>query len=641
MRTSDYYNFTRTSKLASSRQTLQMENFQGAMITHSGPGATAVVNIGSHSQDITGTANSSTTLEQIYRKVQRNSLTLIIKLLPVEILTKIFCCLQTPWEEVEKYQNYVYLAMVHNLKVSETRKVWDWTVVTHVCHYWRIAALEYPSLWALIRSDSHKTIEQTRTYLERSKSAPLTVRHRQKSIQFYRRHVDTESFLLEVLKELYRIRDLRIILEVSTPLKIKELLAQPAPLLQRLELDWPEPQAGIRAYVDTLGTLFQGETPQMRSLSIRNTRFSLQSPLLKNLRSLVLQNIGMQLIMSTLFKVLASCPEMEEMRIWTSGVQRGDNPVEDSENAVPEDYLVTLPSLRVLELSTISSATYEVFYNHVKIPITASWCFNLSDHRIDHTKPLGPSILHREGITDHLRVTLGQFGLAFESIAPDYGDNDNFTVLRLNWGTPTLPTRVFELASQCLAKRQYWCNATTLQICLADDMMGIYPPQEGFNEGDSCWTSVLGLFPNLQKLEVVFSMEFNANSDNFTAADQIYLMRTLRNHCRQNESLLCPKLATLILECAVFKPLVLGDFFVELQSCLQVRHERGHAISQLGIFDGCAVNRNMIDILKSEGYVERVNWDEISADFSSRIYGIGSEDEDFAAFGLDYEDWEL
>ncbi|KAF8066657.1 hypothetical protein FPV67DRAFT_1582170, partial [Lyophyllum atratum] len=116
----------------------------------------------------------------------------------------------------------------------------EWIPVSHVCWYWRFAALDCPDLWCNIPFTHPSWAAEM---FRRSKMAPLTV-----TVEF-RRHYDTEAasqrkaqavhaLLSQVLTQMSRVKRLTLSQSVhwshSAFLELIELLDAPAPLLEKL-----------------------------------------------------------------------------------------------------------------------------------------------------------------------------------------------------------------------------------------------------------------------------------------------------------------------------------------------------------------------------------------------------------------------
>ena len=190
-------------------------------------------------------------------KLRRNALSPISSL-PPEVFAAIFSFLCIPQKP------YRYLARLH---------------VSHVCHQWREIALHQPLLWNHVDFATLSWAGATEM-LVRSNSVPLYLEsrvscHRWWSIQYRRLGKELQAHIL-------RICHLSISAK-SHLLKctLKELVS-PAPTLECLSLS----SRGESEKLDVPNTLFNGHTPKLSCLELRNCNINWTSPLLKTLKYL-------------------------------------------------------------------------------------------------------------------------------------------------------------------------------------------------------------------------------------------------------------------------------------------------------------------------------------------------------------------
>ncbi|TCD61496.1 hypothetical protein EIP91_008362 [Steccherinum ochraceum] len=113
----------------------------------------------------------------------------------------------------------------------------DWpTVVSQVCHHWREVALATPRLWTKINVDN--ALERTKTFLERSKQAPLHVVAIQRSLS------EDPSRLVSALEllvpELKRTESLHTSWSRPTYEAVRHLVPASLPSLRSLSMDMVE-----------------------------------------------------------------------------------------------------------------------------------------------------------------------------------------------------------------------------------------------------------------------------------------------------------------------------------------------------------------------------------------------------------------
>ncbi|KAG2343993.1 hypothetical protein BDR05DRAFT_209432 [Suillus weaverae] len=217
----------------------------------------------------------------------RNDLALISGL-PPEILATVFR------HFVEEWQN-------HPAKGAPTC-----VVFTHVCRHWRQVALKSPTLWTYIIYTPPRWLG---VMLERSKSASLFV--------VYDVAVSLRDCLEQILSQLPRIRVLRL-RTINTPdidRTIHLLSSQPAPLLQIFEFSntfFGEPTTRPIS-----NTVFQGQSPRLRSVELTSSNFSWTAHIFSGLRILSLRGTGDTSFptLPQLLQALRRMPALEQLTL--------------------------------------------------------------------------------------------------------------------------------------------------------------------------------------------------------------------------------------------------------------------------------------------------------------------------------------
>lgn len=184
--------------------------------------------------------------EQIRRlKTQRNSLTPIASF-PVEVLTEIFLWL-------------VQWADYHRPFLNTS----DWITVTHVCRYWRQAALQDPNLWSRIPVRFPADILQV--WLERSKHVPIDFEDPGRALS-----EDANIALTGIME---RIRNLDVSPSAG---QVVQVFKSPAPKLESLIIS-----ADPENIIDVPPEWIRAHAYQLRILQVCRLRFDWNNFLLR------------------------------------------------------------------------------------------------------------------------------------------------------------------------------------------------------------------------------------------------------------------------------------------------------------------------------------------------------------------------
>jgi hypothetical protein len=180
-----------------------------------------------------------------------------ISRLPPEILASIFAFLSpSAWNEEAGHS--------------------AWICITHVCHWWRETALNYPRLWSHINLTKLTPVGMAEI-LARAKMAPLDLEA--DSTKFNRPQLCLERQLEAHISHTRR-------LSISGHLRSAlERLVSPAPILEFLSLSHDH-FLSSSDQVDIPVNLLNYTTPCLTSLELENCDISWKSPLLKGLRTL-------------------------------------------------------------------------------------------------------------------------------------------------------------------------------------------------------------------------------------------------------------------------------------------------------------------------------------------------------------------
>ncbi|KAH9070739.1 hypothetical protein EDB83DRAFT_361810 [Lactarius deliciosus] len=200
-------------------------------------------------------------------KLHRNALAPISSL-PTEVITTIFSFLRA--------------------SSSFAGNCLAWLRVAHVCHRWREIALNQPLLWSHVDFTT-LTLTGAAEMLSRAKMVPL---HLEARVPVGRWDDSRFSaFQNELHARISHICHLAISAEPSRLHRTLEGLTSPAPTLEYLSLSvelagYVSGAIGGRGFVPLPDTLFDGTTPKLSSLELRNCNINWKSLLLRGLKHL-------------------------------------------------------------------------------------------------------------------------------------------------------------------------------------------------------------------------------------------------------------------------------------------------------------------------------------------------------------------
>ncbi|KAN0137114.1 hypothetical protein V8E53_005111 [Lactarius tabidus] len=247
-----------------------------------------------------------------------------------------------------------------------------WLRVAHVCHQWREIALNQPLFWSHVDLVSVSSAGATEI-LDRAKTVPLHLEARVCLGHSTWNPARFSAFTKELQARSSHICYLGITAEYSHLQRTLEGLVSPAPNLESLSFR-SEEASEIRAFVPD--TLFDGNTPRLSRLELRNCDISWKSPLLKCLRYLEIRKLTAN-ARPNLSVWLDALGEMQRLKTLTlysasptapTGIERP----------------ITLPSLAYLDISA-SLRDCGLALAHLVLPalihlgLTAEFCYGRSD----------------------------------------------------------------------------------------------------------------------------------------------------------------------------------------------------------------------------------------------------------------------
>ncbi|KAF9245224.1 hypothetical protein BU15DRAFT_41300 [Melanogaster broomeanus] len=299
-------------------------------------------------------------------RTQRNALSPISRL-PPEILATIF----------------VHCARLYfgDFRLPCAWQVPPWVNVSYICRHWRDVALNCAPLWTFLFVSSQRWTEEL---LSRSKMAPLKIRMDMR----YSKQSHESRFLEKVVAYAERIQDLSLRLTRHTAEEILPKLSSRAPFLKTLHVTVEKSgYLGERHVV--LDTLFNGDTPALRTLELSNCHISWSSSVLGGLTSLRLRDLtsSSQPTVTELIAMLRRMPNLVYLYL--------ENALASANQFILDSKNLDLPRLSRLALIAPSSAII-AFLTRVHIPLEteARIRCRYEDSNNDYT-PLYPFLAKR------------------------------------------------------------------------------------------------------------------------------------------------------------------------------------------------------------------------------------------------------
>ncbi|TDL22618.1 hypothetical protein BD410DRAFT_898193 [Rickenella mellea] len=396
-----------------------------------------------------------------------------------------------------------------------TRKSLRWLAVTQVCRSWRQIALDCPGLWASVDPlSSHQ--EMLHTFLERAKTAPLTV---DVCMTKANNHEAITAFLRANLS---RIRTLSLKDEVPyaprTVLDLVSVFSTPAPLLEELVLlfRWK----GVRSTPDfTLGR----NCPNLKTLVAVCQPLKWLPESIRGLRELRIERLDEmnEPRVSEFISILEACPELEILCMTHAG------PILDAQEVDVSKRLVNLRFLHKFHLTAFNESCVALL-SRITIPDVARWVINCegdpSDAFLD-VIPRSHPITAVNGIT--LKISSDDTNLSFTSFARLVGEK-----------TKTVHTKMTLYPNEGLhsklctwpSENSFWNTTTRLELRLGPSL----------NFSQSHWSLLFGAFPGVIFLGI-YSKRRNLIKD-------MPLLRALKPLNQDGAPIPCPSISVLMLD---------------------------------------------------------------------------------------------
>ncbi|KAL0567486.1 hypothetical protein V5O48_014503 [Marasmius crinis-equi] len=205
---------------------------------------------------------------------------------------------------------------------SERTKPSEWLSFTHVCQYWRSAALESPTLWTepdfRFPSIAHET-------LKRSQSLPISLTIRASE------GAKLKELAIEMLKSEYFPRIAYLELCFSSPSALEAVLrvaVSPASSLHTLRLEGGYYAGMVRVLLPD--NFLGGTSVGLRQLEMVGFSIPWNSTFLRDLTHFDVKLPSPDLSVSQLCRILRRCPALESLKLWNCLFTTGEDvaPVE-------------------------------------------------------------------------------------------------------------------------------------------------------------------------------------------------------------------------------------------------------------------------------------------------------------------------
>ncbi|KAI0823179.1 hypothetical protein BC628DRAFT_1325374 [Trametes gibbosa] len=223
---------------------------------------------------------------------------------------------------------------------SSARWTYDLLPLTHVCRRWRTIALDTSSLWSTL-CETSSTCTATRVFRTRARNAPLAV---------YVNSLQASTALVDILAhDASNVTELCLFGLLGAPAArlASELLAFPAPRLERATVRCRAGYGGSADVVDPVVELWSGIAPCLKTLELHDLPF-LPSNRLQSLTTLTLswRAVPIKYAFADLVELLGRAPALE--RVSLQGLPSDLHLRAPSKTAT--SLPIALPSLRRLEV---------------------------------------------------------------------------------------------------------------------------------------------------------------------------------------------------------------------------------------------------------------------------------------------------
>ena len=249
-----------------------------------------------------------------------------------------------------------------------------WLRVTHVCHQWRLIALNNPLFWTHI-DFTNITLAGVVEMLVRAEKAPL---HLEAWVTGHNRgHTQFNAFKKELQSRITNICRLEIGADAFFLRRTLKRLVSPAHTLESLSLTTQANYLLATSRPSIPNTLFGGTAPQLSFLELHKCNIGWKSPLLKGLRHLEIYAPSRRArpSLSVWLDALDEMPQLKELVLHSASPIAPPFPLNIERT-------VTLPSLTHLNISA-SSGDCALALSHLVLPAITRLCITAKSVRSD------------------------------------------------------------------------------------------------------------------------------------------------------------------------------------------------------------------------------------------------------------------
>ncbi|PSR72218.1 hypothetical protein PHLCEN_2v11925 [Hermanssonia centrifuga] len=517
-------------------------------------------------------------------KLRLNALAPINRCLPPEVLAEIFLLSLVYAPRLGPPKECWRVECMRGCLHQRCHPPYAWIRIGHICHSWRVIALQSARLWSHIAVTERTNLDCVEEMLSRSQQAPLVV-------EVYTK-VSTRTISLSVLvilAQLRRISSLDLFVPDEIIIKYFTSIQGAAPLLRTLSLD-------VSSFG---GSSFDLMLPIPR-IADRLERLAIHSQSLAGTQLLVcssLKHLTMSSVKSTgdLLTALAGATLLQTLDLDLNG---RDNDDPDKGSAA----IVTLPNLRSLILRGRTEYCNQ-FLRHTTFPVTS-----ILDVRPN--PGVGQCITLISAIADKING-VGMLGepQSFWCLTLTASADEWLYFAFQGWTTSSM-TAVCKVKIELPMSHEY-----VIQLCAAVHLSEVSYLQiyRGIDLGRRDWHRVFAQMEKLETLKVdgaaaksladLLTQRLDGHDINWQISGE--------SHTNSPRDHLFPGLRNLHLHLVFFRNSPDANeewiFLHSLKLTLQMRKSKRAGLTRLTITEAVNFTRKDVDLL--EPFVENIDWD--------------------------------